>query len=116
MPGDARIAARRAVLIHHMVKGYGVFLRTLAQLAGLDPRTADPGVIDEAHKVISMCLKPWLKVSRKFITHPQDELHGHTLAFLVLLALDAGLPVKEEGESAISVAITFEGDDEPTLL
>jgi len=107
---------REAQQIHRLVKGYGVLLKTLNRMAKMNPRAASVKKIRAEHEVVGLCIRPWLRVSRAFITHPQDELHEATLAFLLLLASDAGLPIDDESESAVSVAITFAGDDAPHLI
>lgn len=116
VPGDASRALRNAQQIHRLVKGYAVLLRCISRLAAMDSRKSSTKEIQKWQGIVNLCLTPWLKVSRAFIVHPQDELHEITLAFLVLLASDAGMPLGSETESAVSVAITFDGNDAPCLI
>ena len=116
VPGDASLALRNAHEIHRLIKGYAVFLDRMSKMAKMDPTGSRPQDISDTQGIVNLCLTPWLRVSRAFVTHPQDELHENTLAFLVLFASDVGLPIGSETESAVSVAITFDGSGVPHLI
>lgn len=116
VPSSANRALRNSVAIHHMIKGYWLLLREVGDLIELEASAENLDRIKQAHERMSFYLTSWMRVSRAFISHPADELHKNTVAFFVLLALDAGVFEPDEDRGCMSISLEFAGEDDVLLF
>ena len=103
---------RNSVVLHQMIKGYWLLQQEVAVLIELEPGPDTLAAIAQAHERMAFYLGCWMQVKRAFLTHPDDELHSHTIAFFVLLAMDAGVYSPEPERGCMSISLEFGSEDQ----